>query len=170
VEDTVAEMGLTESEYLEPTSLAVKGPERHSGGWKISLKVRLRAHPWQTLVILTKYLTSATRCDLTTAPSRVLCDAYFKVDPRTAPWRYVPVYLYWAVFDTQAAADAARAIDIVNLVKNGGASADVPVNADGSAGRCRLTVCKPACGFSAQNWNIINAIFSAQNWNIINCC
>jgi len=58
----------------------------------------------------------------------------FPVLPKTAPWRYVPIYLYWAVFDTQAAADAARAIDIVNLVKNVGASADVPVNADGSAG------------------------------------
>ena len=32
------------------------------------------------------------------------------------------------MFDTQAAADAARAIDVVNLARNRGASADVPVN------------------------------------------
>ena len=41
---------------------------------------------------------------------------YIKVFPRTSPWKFVPIYLYWAVFDTHAAADNARAIDIVNLV------------------------------------------------------
>ena len=47
---------------------------------------------------------------------------------RSAPWKFVPIYVYWAVFDTQAAADAARAIDVVNLARNHGVSADVPVN------------------------------------------
>jgi hypothetical protein len=42
-------------------------------------------------------------------------DINLAIQPRTAPWRFVPIYVYWAAFNSQASADAARPIDIVNL-------------------------------------------------------
>jgi hypothetical protein len=44
-------------------------------------------------------------------------DINIMISPRTAPWKFVPIFVYWAVFDTQDAADNARAIDVVNLAR-----------------------------------------------------